>query len=263
MDSGMVDWERIKRYCFKILRLYGIWTLILIVGGQGHLWYLGATVVGVLCLSLCFYWRMKFGVMVFLAALLYSVGLLGDSYYGFLEPIRAVAVVDYAVKGYEYFFDVTRNGLFMGFPFLLIGAAFAVKKIKIKPVFAATGFFVSVAFLVAEAYTLECFGNCQDYNMFLSLLPATFFLFALAACVDLPHNDRYERMQVVGSLVYYMHMMVYIVVDLVLAVVMKFTGMNLFAWEFLATVLVSYLAAFIVWTISKRHQFAWMQYLYR
>ena len=103
MDSGTVDWERIKRYCFKILRLYGIWSLILIVGGKGHLWYLGATVVGVLCLSLCFHWRMKFGVMVFLAALLYSIGLLGDSYYGFLEPIRAVAVRECLARCFIWF----------------------------------------------------------------------------------------------------------------------------------------------------------------
>ena len=201
--------------------------------------------------------------MALLAAALYAVGLLGDAYYGFLEPLRAFAPVDYAVKGYKYFFSVTRNGLFMGFPFLLMGAAFSVKKIRVKPAPAAAGFLSSLALLVLEACTLEKFGYCQNYNMYLSLLPATFFLFALATSMVLPKHVRYERMQIMGSLIYYMHICVSIAVELGFSLVMKYLGLDLYAHIFLTTVLATVAAAWLILRISGCSRFRWVQYLYR
>ena len=263
MDSRPMDWMRIQKYCFKLLRLYGLWSLLLIVGGNGHLWYLGATVVGIICLSLCFHLGIKFEITFLLSVILYVVGLLGDSYYGLLEQLRSFAVIDYAAKGYEYFFRNTRNGLFMGMPFLLIGAVFAVKKVRIKPVLAITGFIISVALLILEAYTLEYYEMCRDHNMFLALIPATFFLFALAVYVDLPKSDRYERLQSVGSLIYYMHMMIFSIIAPVFSLLSKYMGINLFPFEFGATVAVTLAVAVLVWTISRYNKFAWVQYLYR
>lgn len=263
MGDGKVDWMRIKKYCFKLLRLYGLWSVLLVVGGTGHLWYLGATVIGVIGISLCFHLGIKLKTMTVLAGILYGVGLLGDSYYGVLEQLRSFHLIDYAVKGYEYFFRVTRNGLFMGIPFLLIGVIFAMKKVRLKPALAATGFILSVALLIGEAYTLEQHGMCRDHNMFLALLPVTFFLFALATCVVLPKSDRYEGMQIAGSLIYYMHMLVFVGIDLLFSVAAKYMGIDLYVYEFLATVLVTLAAAVSLWKISRCNRFAWLQYLYR
>ena len=47
-----LDKERIKSYCFKMLRLLGTWHVLLFIGGTGHLWYLGATVIAIILLKL-------------------------------------------------------------------------------------------------------------------------------------------------------------------------------------------------------------------
>ena len=263
MDRGQVDWERVRNYCFKLLRLYGLWSVLLSAGEKGHLWYLGATVVGVLCLSLCFHRRMKFGVMALFAAVLYGIGLLGDSYYGIQASLRNIPMVDQIAGCYESMFRSTRNGLFMGFPFLMIGAVLGVKKVRMKPLTAALGFTASVALLIAEAYALKHYGRCRDYNMYLSLLPAAFFLLALATSVVLPKRGRYEGMQTMGSLVYYLHLLVYAAIRLSHGAVMKMAGVDLYVYQYLITVLVTTLISALIWKISKDRRFAWLQYLYR
>ncbi len=263
MNVRQIDWERIKRYCFKLLRLFGLWNLLLFIGGKGHLWYLSATVVGVICVSLCFHWHIKMRVIVLLALGLYGVGLLGDSYYGFIESFRAYALFDYALKGYEYFFRVTRNGLFMGFPFLLIGSIFALKKIRIKPILAALGFVVSMSLMIVEAYFLQNLGGSKDHNMYLSLIPVTFFLFALAISIELNHNSRYEKMQIIAMLIYYIHLMVSVCIAPVFDVVLKFVGIDLHPFCFLGTVLVTVLTAMLILKLSQNSKFTWLQHLYK
>lgn len=263
LDEGPLDTERIRNYCFKLLRLLGLWTMLLIVGEKGHLWYLRGTVVAVICLSLCFYWHMKFDAIALLALMLYVVGLFGDAYYGFLEQLRAFAPVDYAVKGYEYFFGETRNGLFMGFPFLVIGASFAQKKIRMKTIHAAIGFVGSMTLLIAEVYLLEHHGICKDYNMFLSLLPAAFFLFALAISVKGRSDGKYEKLQTIGVLIYYMHVMVADFISLGFRLILKYAGYDLYPFLFPATVVFTLLAAILIQNLSQRKHFGWLQYLYR
>ena len=263
VDMECLDFERIKSYCFKLLRILGMWTFLLTVGGAGHLWYLGATTIAVICLSLCIYWHMKFSVLALIALILYVIGLLGDSYYGFGEYIRTFAPVGYAAKGYELFFITTRNGLFMGFPFVLIGAIFAQKKIRLKPFHAAIGFAGSMALLIVEATFLERHEVCRDYNMFISLLPAAFFLFAFAISFKLRRNTRYEKLQVIGVLIYYMHMAVSFCIDIVFGLIVKFTGFSLYPFLFPATAAATLLAAILIQNLSQRKSFSWLQYLYR
>ena len=124
--------EIIKDYCFKILRLLGIWTVLLFIGGAWHLWYLGAAVVAIILLSFCFHFRINLKYICAVAILLYIIGLLGDSYYGFAAPLADFTLFKYIFKGYEMAFSTTRNGVFMGFVFVLMGALFSQGKIKIK-----------------------------------------------------------------------------------------------------------------------------------
>ena len=84
------DAEIIKNYCFRILRLIATWLILLIMGGAYHLWYLSATVVTIVMLSLCLHWRVKYRHICILACLLYMIGLLGDSYYGLIAPLRKI-----------------------------------------------------------------------------------------------------------------------------------------------------------------------------
>ena len=89
---------------------------LLVDGTFYHLWYFPATILGILIAR-----RLsRFGLRAALpaAALLYLIGLGGDSYYGLVSqipPLRAVYNGIFTLCGY------TRNGLFFAPLFLLLG----------------------------------------------------------------------------------------------------------------------------------------------
>ena len=135
--------SRIKNYCFKILRLLGTWTFLLFVGGSGQLWYLGALVLAVIILSVLIKKDIAMRWIVLISVVLFLIGLLGDSYYGFIEPLKSFFIPKLFIVGYETIFSTTRNGVFFGLIFVLIGALFAQKRIVINSFFAIVGLFIS------------------------------------------------------------------------------------------------------------------------
>lgn len=171
----------IKKYCFKILRLLGTWTFLLFVGGSGQLWYLGALVLAVIILSVLIKKETPMRWIVLISVILFLVGLLGDSYYGFIEPLKSYFIPKLFVVGYETVFSTTRNGVFFGLIFVLIGALFAQKRIVINNIFAIVGLIISFIIMFFEVYLLRHYSHPKDYNMVLSLLPVIFFLFYLAS----------------------------------------------------------------------------------
>lgn len=56
-----INADRIKNYCFKILRLLGTWTVLLFVGGKNQLWYLGALVLATLFVN--YFVRLAIGLV--------------------------------------------------------------------------------------------------------------------------------------------------------------------------------------------------------
>lgn len=262
MDVHNPDGERIKDYCFKILRFIGIWSILLVVGHTGHMWYLGATVGAVILLTLCLKQGMRFRTIFLLAALLYCIGLLGDSYYGFLEPLKKFTVIHYIVNVYEYFFISTRNGVFMGFIFLTMGAAFARINITIRISTAILGLIGSLILLAAETYLLTKFSSPKDYNMLISLLPASFFLFHLAKNIQLKDRGIYKKLRVIGVLVFYLHQLIYHCVGLGMDILNRRMHQDFSAYAFIATVLLSTLCGILIEWLSRRKRFGWLKLLY-
>lgn len=254
--------QLIRDYCYKILRFIGIWSILLVVGHTGHLWYLGATVGAVFALTLCLKLGMRFRSVFILAGLLYCVGLLGDSYYGFIEPLKEIALFRYIVNAYEYFFSSTRNGLFMGFLFMAMGAMFAKFNITMGFSTAAIGFIGSLCLLCAEVFLLTKLSTPKDYNMFLSLPPAAFFLFHLARNIRLKDSGIYKKLRVIGVLVFYLHQLVYHCLGLGMRMLNKLINGDFSSYLFVATVILStLLAAFIQW-LSHKKRFDWLKLLY-
>ena len=208
MDSG-----RVKSYCFKILRLLGTWTVLLIVGGQLQLWYMGSLVTAVLLVYYLVHRRCSFKVMVALSLFLYGIGLLGDAYYGIIEVFKSNNTIYWVDYIYTELFTNTRNGVFMGFTFVLIGVFFSLKKVKIKMWIAVIAFCASMCLVVAEAYVLYSFKIAEKYNMYIFLLPAIFFLFYISANIRLKPRMIYKRLRIVGMLVFYMHLLVYYLIN--------------------------------------------------
>ena len=268
MDLQRLDSEKIKSYCFKILRFYGIWC-ILLTGGSTvplwflvPLWYLGGLVVGVL-VFVFLKKHMQIKSMAIIAGLLYCIGLLGDAYYGLAAPLRSNKLFNAAIEIYASFFITTRNGVFFGFPYILMGAVFAHSKDCMKVKTAVVGLILSLAGLLAESQLLIKYSIPRDYNMYVFLLPSTFFLFYIASHIQLKARPIYKKLRGIGILIYFMHLFIHrLIAKGVIPAIDRFLGLDLSNYEFFVTILtVTVFAAIIEW-LSHKKGFTGLRYLY-
>lgn len=255
------DTDRMKNYCFKILRLIGTWNILLFIGWTEHLWYLEATVISVLLLGLFLRFQLKYSRIWLLACLLYLVGLLGDSYYGLAAPLRNIAFFKGLFEGYEFTFGTTRNGVFMGFIFVLLGASLSQREFKIKPFIAALGFAGSMLCLFAEVCVLKYFDIPKSYNMYLFLLPAVYFLFAFACTVRLKDGAIYRHLRSMGMLIYFLHIFVRELVTLALGALEKYGNLDLMRYLFVFTLAFTLLTAAGITQLSCKERFKWLNWL--
>lgn len=51
IDLYSINTDRIRNYCHKMLILLGLWTVLLFIGDQVQLWYLGGSVIAVALLT--------------------------------------------------------------------------------------------------------------------------------------------------------------------------------------------------------------------
>ena len=261
MPAGSLDWERIKNYCFKILRLLGVWTVLLFLGSSGHLWYLGATVVAVLFLSLCLHYHIRLPWLIALACILYVLGLLGDSYRGFLTPFVSKGILRYLYAAYDFIVGTSRNGLFMGYIFILIGYWFAQNKVKFSAPISLVGFVVSLLCLCAESFLLDRHQIPDDNNMYISLLPVTFFLFAFASSLSLKDRPIYKKLRTVGVLVYFLHLFVDTGVWAMKQFLYKFLRIDIQPFQFFISLAMTILLAFGIEWLSRKEKFKWIRWI--
>lgn len=261
-EFNNLNWSSIKNYCFKILRLLGTWTFLLFVGRSGQLWYLGALVLAVIILGVLIKKEIPMQWIVLISVVLFFIGLLGDSYYGFIEPLKSFFIPKLFIAGYETVFSTTRNGVFFGLIFVLIGALFAQKRIVINNIFAIVGLIVSFILMFLEVYLLKYYSHPKDYNMFLSLLPVIFFLFYLASHIKLKNRPVYGRLRVIGMLIFFIHLFVDYFVDLAIKISNNKIGINLTAFQFIITILFTTILAVIIERLAKTNRFHWLKYLF-
>lgn len=261
-DFNNLNTDRIKNYSFKILRLLGTWTFLLFVGGSGQLWYLGALVLAVIILSVFIKKGIPMRWIVLTSVILFLIGLLGDSYYGFIEPLKSLYISKILIVGYETVFTTTRNGVFFGLIFVLIGALFAQKRIVINNIVAIFGFVLSLVMLFFEIYILRHYSHPKDYNILISLLPSSFFLFYLASHIKLKNRPIYGSLRVIGMLIFFTHLFVNYFVGLAIEIANNKIGINLTAFQFIITILFTTILAVIIERLSKANRFHWLKYLF-
>ena len=261
MPVNKLDNEIIKTYCFKILRLLGVWHILLFVGGTGHLWYLGATVIAIILLSLCFHSRIKLGYIYVIACVLYLIGLFGDSYYGIIAPLQNITIFNLIFKGYKFAFSTTRNGVFMGFVFILMGATFFHRKIILRTRTALMGFVVSMLCLFFEVFLLKYNEIPIEYNMYVFLLPATFFLFSFAASIELKDRFIYKHLRNIGMVIYFSHLLVNKLTLLAVSFVDKYCSIGMVRYQFVLSLLFTLLIAIFTDWLSHKDRFKWVNWI--
>lgn len=250
--------DRIQDYCFKILRLLGIWSFLLFVGNKIQLWYLGGLVIAVIFLSLLFYFKVPMKLIIVISLLLYVIGLLGDAYAVFGQSFRELKVFEYISNFYGDLWGTTRNGIFMGFIFVLIGALFAHRKIVMNMAVAVIGFLTSTGLLLFEVWALKYYWDNKEYNMYISLLPTVFFLFYIATHINLKDRKIYAKLRVVGMLIFYLHLFVKFAVNYVAEFfALDFVKNNLFI-----ILTVTCVISFIIEWLSHKEKLSWIKWLY-
>ena len=260
MPEDNLNIDRLKNYSVKIFRLIGIWSVLLYIGGDFHLWYLGAAVVAITFICLCLKFNIKYSYLFLIACFLYVLGLIGDSYYGFIRPLMSEPVNKYLYDGWKLLIGRSRNGLFMGTIFVLIGAIFAKKKIKINFGTSVFWFIASMCCLGGEVYLLRQHKMFADYNMYIFLIPAVFFLFYIAYNIKLKDRPIYEKLRTIGLLIYFLHIMVNKLVLYVIDGVNKFFYLDLNPYRCFIVFAITLLLAICIERLSHKERTKWIKW---
>lgn len=169
-----------------------------------HLWYFPALILGIV-LTYALLRCVHPAVVLALSGALYGIGLFGDSYYGLLQSHPYLTLW---TDKYLKIFHTTRNGLFFAFFFVALGAWFAKREIKMKKWISGPLALISVGLLVFEACLLEQKKIAAEYNLYLSLIPVTVFLFAFLKEVTLKDRPCYRMFREMSVLIYCSHELV-------------------------------------------------------
>ena len=262
MSFDNLNTERIKNYCFKIFRLLGTWTFLLFVGSKVHLWYLGALVLAVIILSMLIKKKIPLNYILIISIALYTIGLLGDSYYGFIEPLKKHFLLKVIIVGYENIFYTTRNGVFFGFIYVLIGALFSQKPIRLNSKIAVIGLIISIFMMYLELYLLRTYSHPKDFNMLISLLPVTFFLFYIASHIKINNTQTCRSLRIIGEVIFFTHNLINFFVEIAIKMVSKFAGIDISPFQFLITVSCATILGVIIDRLMKKESFNWLKYLF-
>ena len=264
IDFIRLDMSIMKDYVLKLLRLLGTWTVLLFVGGKVALWYMGGLAVAVCFLSYLLYKRVSIKKMIIIAILLYIIGLLGDPYFGLIKALQNNSIVYYAVKAYDKMFGTTRNGLFMGFPFLLLGGVIEKKKVTMKPLHAFFGFSLSMLLLLCEAVLIKLYDLPKDVNMYIFLVPATFFLLVFSTNVQVKRGIIFRKLRNVSIIVYFSHIFIHAWIIWGWKILDRLFGINLnnSLMNYFLTVIIATILGLLIDYLSKKEKYSFLKYLY-
>ncbi len=138
-----------------------------------HLWYLPASMIGA---AIAWFLVKRVGLReaLVITAILYIVGLFGDSYYGFAEQLPLIKNI---YDGIFQVSDYTRNGIFFAPVFLVLGGVIADKSIYISLKNCLIGFGLSFSLMLGEGMILHNLEMQRHDSMYIMLLPCMYFLF--------------------------------------------------------------------------------------
>ncbi len=177
---------------YQGMSIGGALRLLIFDGTFYHLWYFPACIMGMLLIYLMSR-KLSLRTMTVISAILYIIGLFGDSYYGLAEKVPVLNAV------YEFGFHIfsyTRNGLFIAPLFLVLGIWMSVlehkreensiqeessNQVDLMPYI--VGLTASFAVMTIEAFTLRHFQLQRHDSMYFALVPTMFFLYQCLLCL--------------------------------------------------------------------------------
>ncbi len=233
---------------FEGVTVFSIIRMIVFDGTLYHLWYFPASIIGIMIST----WLVKRSSIIaafMVALLLYSIGLMGDSYFGFIQTIPIMKdIMNFLFN----FFGYTRNGIFMAPIFLILGVVIRECKFKLNKSISMTGFMLMLICMVIEALYIQKLGWPKHDSMYLFLIPCMFFLYNYL--IQINYKDKKELRDIA--------LWVYIIHPLIIILIRgfsKISGLTSILVDnnlmlFLTTVLCSFLVAFMIVYIFKKKE---------
>ena len=168
------------------------------VGTFYHLWYIPALVFALVAIVFLNK-RIKLRWLLVLGLLLYVIGA-SETYVSYLTP----QLSQFLYKYIDIFYT-TRNGLFYGFVFVLLGFIANQETVLSKFKYNGWAALTSYGLIVVEAFNLYS-SSRLDFNFLFMLIPFTYFIFQYALHKDC--SIHMKGMRELGSYYYFIHAMV-------------------------------------------------------
>lgn len=267
---------QVIKFVKRILFMYIIWTIIYLPciifwfkvdnetilsfvqkcifdGSYLHLWYLPSVMIAGVLAAL---FIRKIGTIksLVIAIALYVIGLFDTSYFGLIKNFELQSFV----KIYDEIFITTRNGVFFGLIFILLGfLAYETRQKLSKSVFLLI---FSIIGLFIEMYMLRNFDIARSYEGVLFTVPVTYFLLQVAKEIRLSDKAIYKNIRTMGVLIYLSHCWVDFTFSVLCYNILHrtFNSMIRFGYTLVITVLLSIL----IIKLQKNQKFRWFRKLY-
>lgn len=267
---------QVIKFVKRILFMYIIWTIIympciifwfktnnetilsfvqkcIFDGSYLHLWYLPSVMVaGVIAAFLV----KRIGTVksLVIAIVLYVIGLLDTSYYGLIKNF----VLQNFVRVYDKIFITTRNGVFFGLVFILLG--FLAYETRQKLSKSMLLLIVSIIGLFMEMYFLRDLGIARSYEGILFTVPVTYFLLQVAKEIKLSDKEIFFNIRTMGVLIYLSHCWVDFTFSVLCYNILSRTLNSVIRFEY--TLVITILLSVLVIKLQNYEKFKWLRKLY-
>lgn len=243
----------LKKYCKRILLLYLVWQLLYLpdliyhyhinwfsstalvyklVYGYWHLWYLLASVLGVVLLFFTRNW--KPGTKLITVFLLFALGYLFQMGY----KLNAFQEFPFLNRCYEMM-GTSRNAVFFAFPFLMLGSLYEQWKFVTKQYRWTLALCFIVLFSESYIYYLQKLG-AMDF--FVSLLPISMLLLHWAIVTNI---------RLKGSIPGTLSLGIYLCHPYMIRLVYEFLPQKTFGFIVLKYFIICFLAILVWYVLEK------------
>lgn len=266
IDIKHIDTNRIKTYSFKNLRLLGLWITLLFLGSTVQLWYLGGVVIATVLSFFILRKSKSIKRLLVVGLCLYIIGLLFDSYSGFVIAFSNKLSIN-IISDMVHFLnnDLSRTfrlGYFSSLLFFALGIWFSKQQKSINTFVSWIGLLGSIVFVTIEALFVKHYSSPLDHNMYFSLVPATIFLFNIAKDIKLNDSCMFKKIRVLGVLIFFLHLFVSAILDLLFSLLKTNFGLNLLFLNLLLTIIITTLIAMFIMKMTNKKRYNWLKYLY-
>ena len=265
-------------YIKRVLWLYLIWTIIYIPcivfwyitnkktplmqlkelffdGSYVHLWYLPSLAVAIAIVSFL-YKRIKIQFILIISLVLYIVGLTDTVWYKWIS--HNCLWIKRIIDNYNNIFITTRNGIFFGFIFVVLG--FIAVDISCKMKNAIITFVICFLLLFAEFNIYFTYNTAESYESFVMTAGCVLALFLIARGIRINNKPWLDYFRIGGVIIYFIHCLVDFSYSILCFNILHTTFNSMI--RFLYTLIISVILSVVLYLLQKRPKFYWIRKLF-